>query len=57
MSAEVKRISESQWRLKSNQGENQLDKMKSTGTALDDIKIHVKVKESALWVSVMFCYI
>ncbi len=25
--------------------------------ALDDIKIHVKVKISALWVSVMFCYI
>jgi hypothetical protein len=25
--------------------------------ALDDIKIHVKLKISALWVSVMFCYI
>jgi hypothetical protein len=26
-------------------------------TALDDIKVHVKIKISALWVSVMFCYI
>ena len=25
--------------------------------ALHDIKIHVKLKISALWVSVMFCYI
>jgi len=25
-------------------------------TALDDIKVHVKIKISALWVSVMFCY-
>jgi hypothetical protein len=24
---------------------------------LDDIKIHVKLKLSALWASVMFCYI
>src|SRR4029077_8594199 len=31
--------------------------MKNAGTALDDIKIHVKMKISALWVSVMFCYI
>jgi uncharacterized protein DUF6326 len=31
--------------------------MKKTGTALEDIKIHVKLKLSALWVSVMFCYI
>lgn len=31
--------------------------MKKVGTALDDIKIHVKLKLSALWVSVMFCYI
>jgi hypothetical protein len=32
--------------------------MKNAGTAaLDDIKIHVKLKISALWVSVMFCYI
>jgi hypothetical protein len=30
--------------------------MKNSGT-LDDIKIHVKLKISALWVSVMFCYI
>ena len=31
--------------------------MKNTGTALNDIKIHVKLKISALWASVMFCYI
>jgi hypothetical protein len=31
--------------------------MKNAGTALDDIKIHVKIKISALWASVMFCYI
>jgi hypothetical protein len=31
--------------------------MKNTVTALDDIKIHVKIKISALWASVMFCYI
>jgi hypothetical protein len=31
--------------------------MKNAGTALDDIKIHVKIKLSALWASVMFCYI
>src|SRR5437588_7026707 len=31
--------------------------MKNAGTALDDIKIHVKMKISALWMSVMFCYI
>jgi uncharacterized protein DUF6326 len=31
--------------------------MKKAGTALDDIKIHVKIKISALWVSVMFCYL
>jgi hypothetical protein len=36
---------------------NQLDSMKNAGTALDDIKIHVKMKISALWVSVMLCYI
>ena len=34
-----------------------MDTMKSTGMALDDIKIHVKIKMSALWASVMFCYI
>ncbi|MEO6778319.1 MAG: DUF6326 family protein [Gemmatimonadaceae bacterium] len=31
--------------------------MKDTGAALDDIRIHVKIKISALWASVMFCYI
>jgi hypothetical protein len=31
--------------------------MKNAGTILDDIRIHVKLKISALWVSVMFCYI
>jgi hypothetical protein len=31
--------------------------MKKAGTALDDIKIHVRLKLSALWASVMFCYI
>ena len=31
--------------------------MKNAGTALDDIKIDVKMKISALWASVMFCYI
>jgi len=27
------------------------------GTALEDVKVSVKIKVSALWVSVMFCYI
>lgn len=31
--------------------------MKNAGTALDDMQIHVKFKLSALWVSVMLCYI
>ena len=31
--------------------------MKKAGTALDDIKVHVRLKLSALWASVMFCYI
>ena len=31
--------------------------MKKAGTALDDITIHVKIKLSALWAAVMFCYI
>lgn len=31
--------------------------MKNTVTALADIKIHVKMKISALWASVMFCYL
>lgn len=30
---------------------------KSAGTALEDIRIDVKIKLSALWASVMFCYI
>lgn len=30
---------------------------KKAGTTLDDIKVHVKFKISALWASVMFCYI
>src|SRR5437773_7333556 len=31
--------------------------MKNPGPGLDDVKIHVKLKLSALWASVMFCYI
>jgi len=31
--------------------------MMDTGTVLEDIKVHVKLKISALWVSVMLCYI
>jgi hypothetical protein len=31
--------------------------MKNAGTVLEDIKIPLKMKISALWVSVMFCYI
>jgi len=31
--------------------------MKTSSTGLDDIKVHVKIKISALWASVMFCYI
>ena len=34
-----------------------MDSMKKAATVLDDIKIHVKMKLSALWVSVMLCYI
>ena len=34
-----------------------MDGMKKAGRALDDIKIHVKIKLSALWAAVMFCYI
>ena len=30
---------------------------KSAAPALDEIKVHVKFKLSALWSSVMFCYI
>ena|SRR6266850_484962 len=28
-----------------------------TATVLDDVKVHVKMKLSALWAAVMFCYI
>ena len=31
--------------------------MKKAGTALEDLKMNVKIKISALWASVMFCYI
>lgn len=31
--------------------------MKQTAAVLDDVKIHVKLKLSALWASVMLCYI
>ena len=31
--------------------------MKKAGRALEDIKIHVRIKLSALWAAVMFCYI
>ena len=31
--------------------------MKNPPSTLDDIKVHVKIKLSALWASVMFCYI
>jgi hypothetical protein len=31
--------------------------MTEPSTAFDDIKVHVKVKISALWASLMFCYI
>lgn len=34
-----------------------MDSMRKAATVLDDIKIHVKVKLSALWVSVTLCYI
>ncbi len=34
-----------------------MDSMKKAGGALDDIKVHVKLKLSALWASVMFCYV
>ena len=34
-----------------------MDSVKKDRTPLDDVKIHVKMKISALWVSVMFCYI
>ncbi len=31
--------------------------MRNTVAVLDDVKIHVKFKISALWVAVMFCYV
>ncbi|MDB4948319.1 MAG: hypothetical protein JWM27_968 [Gemmatimonadetes bacterium] len=34
-----------------------MDPTTKGGAVLDDIEIHVRVKISALWVSVMFCYI
>jgi hypothetical protein len=34
-----------------------LNSIEKDGTDFDDIKIHVKVKISAIWASVMFCYI
>ena len=34
-----------------------MDPQKNAGATLDDVKIHVKIKISALWTSVMFCYI
>jgi hypothetical protein len=34
-----------------------LNPIEQAVTGLDDIKIHVKLKLSALWSSVMFCYI
>ncbi len=34
-----------------------MESMKNTGTALQDIKIDVRMKISALWVSVMLCYL
>ena len=34
-----------------------MESMKKATRTLDDIKVHVKQKLSALWVSVMFCYI
>ena len=30
---------------------------KPDGQVLDDLKVHVKLKISALWTSAMFCYI
>jgi hypothetical protein len=36
---------------------DQFDGTKDAGTALEDIKMNVKIKISALWASVMFCYV
>jgi hypothetical protein len=43
--------------MESKQGEPTLDSMKKARTVLEDAKIHVRFKMSALWASVMFCYI
>ena len=34
-----------------------MDSMRKVPRVLDDLKVHVKLKISALWVSVMFCYL
>ena len=34
-----------------------MNALKKTGAALEDIKVHVRLKISALWMSVMFCYL
>ena len=34
-----------------------MNSMRNTVAVLDDVKIHVKFKISALWVAVMFCYV
>ena len=34
-----------------------MNRTKKAGRALDDKRIHVKIKLSALWAAVMFCYI
>lgn len=34
-----------------------MDSTEDAGGALDDVKVHVKLKLSALWASVMFCYV
>ena len=34
-----------------------MDGTRNPGTFMEDVKIHVKIKLSALWASVMFCYI
>jgi hypothetical protein len=31
--------------------------MRNASKSLEDIKVHTKIKISALWASVMFCYI
>ena len=34
-----------------------MNRMKNAELAFDDIKIHVRIKLSALWAAVMFCYV